>query len=77
MESIVVEHPLTQGGFCPLATTFCECGRNYVLLGTHLELYLGLITSHDGDPRSAHHLCVDLVMGNHTCNMVCTSHLPY
>ena len=28
-------------------------------------------------PCSAHRLCVDLVMGNHTCNMVCTSLLPY
>ena len=26
---------------------------------------------------SAHRLCVDLVMGNHTCDMVCTSLLPY
>jgi hypothetical protein len=26
---------------------------------------------------SAHRLCVDLVMGNHTCNMVCTLLLPY
>ena len=25
---------------------------------------------------SAHRLCVDLVMGNHTCDMVCTSLLP-
>ena len=26
---------------------------------------------------SAHRLCVDLVMGNHTCDMVCTLLLPY
>ena len=30
-----------------------------------------------GGECSAHHLCVDLVMGNHTCDMVCTLLLTY
>ena len=30
-----------------------------------------------GERCSAHRLCVDLVMGNHTCDMVCTLLLPY
>ena len=34
-------------------------------------------STYEGGVCSAHRLCVDLVMGNHTCDMVCTSPVPY